>query len=776
MTIDLAEVLQVLGETDRPSLSLKSILTHLGVPASEIKGRRNELRALLGDLMRQGRAERVGKGYRMSGGNAPMRGPRPSARTRESPASASAQDPPLIASAGGLAPLFAAPSSEDDGAGHPRPLRAPRDEWVGIFESRGRSGRVLPYRDALPWRVRVDEANTMGAKDGEVVVVVPSGESSRGRGDPRGRVSERLGMPGEVEADFRAVAWRHRLPAEFEPASQAEAAAIPEGLDPEEIARRVDLRERPFLTIDPGDARDHDDALCVEFVCDEGPAKQHSGDIRLYVAIADVSHYVPEGSSLDREALARGNSVYFPGRVIPMLPERISADLCSLRPDCDRFAMVVEMRIDSAGDVSRASFYPAVMRSRARLSYEVAADVMARPESRPELQKAGDTDVTGEVAGQLHALAIVARRLLERRFSKGSIDFDVREGRVILDEQGFPSAIVESERSDAHRAVEEAMLAANRAVSRRLGESPLACIHRIHEAPERGKLETLRDLLESFGLVPSGAGSAGKIDKALSSRQIQRALEKAQGHPEARLVNMVALRSMKQARYAAQDRGHFALAFDAYLHFTSPIRRYADLFVHRQLKRWLVDASSDHKAAIDSGEAWVERVANHVSYRERVAVDAEREIVSLKKCAFMARYVGVEFDGCVTGVTQHGLFVTLDDFFVDGLVHISQLGDDLVFDERAQSLVGRRSGHRHGLGDSVRVRVESVNLRKGWIRFVPAVVGGPGSAGRLATSRAPGEKGAKRAAGAQKPARKARRAKPQARRRGVPSRGRGRRS
>ncbi len=549
---------------------------------------------------------------------------------------------------------------------------------------------MTPYRDDGRWAIAVGRGELSGAQDGEVVELAPlTPRRGRARARPvpsRGRVLRVLGRPGDAEADFQAVVWRRRLPLEFPAEALAEAEALGDGIDSAERARRVDLCARAFLTIDPENARDHDDAVCVEPLRDGA---------RLQVAIADVSHYVAEGSAIDREALRRGNSVYFPDRAIPMLPERLSSELCSLREGAERLAFAVELEIDRRGGVRRCSFYPAVIRSRARLAYAEAARAME-----------GAGGPGGEVGAGLRDLDRLARVLRRRRFAAGSIDFDLPQAEIVLGDDLRPVELVEAPRSAAHRAIEEAMLAANRAVAESLVGAGVPAVFRNHEAPLPEDLEDLHELFSGFGLA------AGSPRDLLDPRRLAAALAQVEGRPEERLVHQVVLRSMRQARYEAQSRGHFALAFDHYTHFTSPIRRYADLVVHRALAGQLEPGSARRQ---DGGR--LERVAERVSLRERVAMEAEREMIDLKQCAFMAERVGLEYDGTVTGVAPHGLYVTLDGIFVDGLVHVSRLPGQLHFDERAHALVAARGGRRFRLGDRLRVRVASVNPVRAWIHF-----------------------------------------------------------
>ncbi len=803
MDIEADQVLAVLRGRERPAMPLKAILRRLGAARGEgARSARRQLRGLLREMVDARKLERTPEGYRAARSDGLIEGLVSEARSRDGSvwdgrAHGDDGEEWEVRSEFAIEPgsrVLLSPASESLGRAEVvRRVGGERDHWVGIFSARG-GGSVFPYRDSERWRIRVAGGDRGGARDGEVVVVVPKSSRTSGKessADPRGRIIERLGRPGDAEADFRAVSWRHRLPLKFEDAVLAEADALEESLDPLEVARRVDLRDHCFLTIDPGDAKDHDDALCIERLDGDDDA------IRLWVAIADVAHYVAEESALDREALQRGNSVYFPGRVIPMLPERISGDLCSLRPDRDRFAMVVEMIVSAEGRIARRSFYPAVIRSRARLSYSEAAAVM---EPERETDSAARVELSGDVEDQLLGIAACARSLSRRRFEEGSIDFDVRESRVILDAEGRPEAIVEAERTFAHRAVEESMLAANREVAKLLGRAGLSCLYRIHESPDPGRLEALTELLDSFDLLGKAAGRktldpaldpapGEKLDQRLEKRadkvragkggsrvvargqrdlspqELNAALRRVAGHAEDSLVNMVALRSMRKARYAPEDLGHFALGFESYLHFTSPIRRYADLVVHRCLKEWLSGGdpsrSASEKRELQSSES-LRGVAARVSDRERLAVEAEREIVDLKKCAYMARHVGEEFDGTISGVSIHGAFVTLDAVHVDGLVHISGLGEDLVFDERLHMLSGRRSGQRFRLGDAIRVHIDDVDPIRARIRM--SLITGQGS---------PGEGAQRRNARREKLSR-GRPSKPKARRKASPTRRRGR--
>lgn len=581
-----------------------------------------------------------------------------------------------------------------------RAVGGARRDWVGILSRRGREGVVTPYRDDAQWELRIPRGASRGARPGDVVVAVADSvrpargrHGARNRSAPSARVVEVLGAPGTPEADFRAIAWRHRLRREFPAAVAAAAAACIDALDPTEIERRLDLRALPFVTIDPATARDHDDAVCVE-------SAPH-GRTRLWVAIADVSHFVPEDGVLDREARLRGNSVYFPDRAIPMLPERLSGELCSLRPEVDRLVLAVELEIDARGDVRASRFHEAVIRSRARLVYDAAAAVM---------EGAAGAEGGDEIASQLHALAALARRLSARRQAAGAIDFDLPSAEIVLGDAGHPTDIVEAPRTMAHRAIEEAMLAANRAVAEHLLALDVPALYRVHEAPTPQALADLRELFESFGLLDLPRGAP------LGALEIAAAVQQAVGRPEERLVHTTALRSMRPARYDARCLGHFALAFDAYLHFTSPIRRYADLVVHRAL-RDVLTGSVEARARADARAVRMPILAERTSLCERTAMEAERESIDLAKCVFMKPRVGERFDATVTRIARHGFYATPDPFFVEGLVPLRTLRGHFEFDERGAMLVARGSGERFQLGDRLRIVVSQVDLARGWIDF-----------------------------------------------------------
>ena len=552
-----------------------------------------------------------------------------------------------------------------------------RDRWVGILHRRGGMAYATPYRDDGDWWLRVSAADAGDARDGEVVELEPVLRRRRrpaAGSDPWARVTRRIGFPGEPDADFAAVVWRHRLPVEFPHEIDAELHAIASRPSHEQ-SDRADLRDDAFVTIDPDDARDFDDAVCAELVPD--------GTLRLLVAVADVSHFVRPRSALDREARRRGNSVYFPDRAIPMLPPLLSADLCSLRPDCDRLALVAELRCDAHGGVRSARFLEARIRSHARLTYA---------EAQAQLEGAD-----GRHAAMLRTLSSWARQASRERRRRGGLDFELPGTEISYGADGRPDRIARAPRSDAHRLVEEAMLAANRAVAEWLSREALPVPYRNHLPPGPEDAALLVAHLRTLGIardLPSGR---------LPSRTLARALDDTPAEQSA-VVHALVLRHLRQARYGAASLGHYALAMRHYLHFTSPIRRYADLEVHRAVKGLL--QRQPHPQEVDA----VQRVAARTSFRERLAQRAEREMATLASCAFLRAHVGEEHGGTVTGLGRMGLFVTLDAWPIDGLVPAARLGraepDALG---HALSLPG---GRRIRLGERVRVRIASVDVAR----------------------------------------------------------------
>jgi ribonuclease R len=504
---------------------------------------------------------------------------------------------------------------------------------------------------------------------------------------PIGRVVEILGNFGDSGMEIEIALRKHDMPHEFSAKALAAAKRLPDEVRPDDIGKREDLRALPLVTIDGETARDFDDAVYAE--------RQGKG-FRLIVAIADVSHYVKPDAPLDIDAFERGNSVYFPRRVIPMLPEKLSNGLCSLNPEVDRLCMVCDMDVSAAGVIQHSSFYAAVMNSRARLTYtEVSAAIYDKdPAARERLKP---------LLPRLEALDAVFRVFEKARAKRGAIDFETVETLMLFNDEGKIDRIVPYARNDAHRLIEECMLAANVCASRFLEDSKQPTLYRVHEGPNEDRLQKLRAFLGEFGFQLGGGDKPHAKDYAALLTQIG-------DRPDRQLLQTVMLRSLRQAVYSPDNVGHFGLAYEAYTHFTSPIRRYPDLLVHRAIKAALA------KKRYEPGD-WSD-IGLHCSTTERRADEASRDVQNWLKCYFMQDCVGEEFEGSVSAVVPFGLFVALDNVFIEGLVHISELGADYFhYEEGKHRLVGERSGRMFRLADRVRIQVVRVDLDNTRIEF-----------------------------------------------------------
>lgn len=565
---------------------------------------------------------------------------------------------------------------------------------VGRFESTGADGLVIPDEPRLSIPLAISSADRLQARSGQMVVAEITAYPS-GRRGASGRIIEILGNQGDPDVEFLTIVRKYGLPDFFPPEVLAEASSVFRPVGESDLDGRIDLRGNLTVTIDGETARDFDDAVSVR--------NEKGGAFRLWISIADVSHYVAPGSCLDREALKRGTSVYFPDRCIPMLPEMLSNGICSLMPREDRLALTAELLFDGGGDVRESRFYPSVIRSDERLTYTEVKEILVDKNPETSQRHAALLD-------DLRTMEVLAGRLTEKRRQRGSIDFDLPEPEIILDLQGRPESIGIAERNLAHRLIEEFMLAANEAVAAYLEGHGIPCIFRIHEPPDPVKLKDFRDFIKPMGLPLKLRGDS------VAPGEFQRLLAEVEGLPEERMVNELLLRCMKQARYSAENLGHFGLASPCYLHFTSPIRRYPDLVVHRILK----DQLSGRLLKRQRGKLVAElpEVAEQSSQRERKAMEAEREIIDLKRLQYMEKHLGEVFDACITGVTSFGFFVELPDLVVEGLVHVSTLGNDLFrLNEKQHTLRGQRSGIAFRIGDLVRVRVDAVNRSTKRIEF-----------------------------------------------------------
>ena len=521
---------------------------------------------------------------------------------------------------------------------------------------------------------------------GQIVMVELIEQPSK-HAQPIGRIVEVLGNYADPGMEIEIALRKHELPFEFSPAALAETKKLPDVVRKSDWKDREDITQLPLVTIDGETAKDFDDAVYCE--------RQGKG-FRLLVAIADVSHYVQEGGVLDADAYERGNSVYFPRRVIPMLPEKLSNGLCSLNPQVERLCMVCDMSISATGKIMRYRFYPAVMFSHARLTYtEVAAALYE--------QDAAAREKLSPLLPHLQTLDALYRQLAKAREKRGAIDFDTVETRMVFDDHGKIERIEPYERNDAHRLIEECMLAANVCASEFLREHGHPTLYRIHEGPTPERLETLRAFLATFGFQLGGG-------EAPTAKDYAKVLEKLGQRPDRQLLQTVMLRSLRQAVYSPDNVGHFGLAYESYTHFTSPIRRYPDLLVHRAIKSALAGRR------YLPGD-WA-TIGLHCSTTERRADDATRDVDAWLKCYYMRDRIGEVFEGSISSVVPFGIFVALDDVFVEGLVHVSDLGQDYFhFDEQAHAMVGERGGRRFRLADRVRVQLVRVDMEASKIDF-----------------------------------------------------------
>jgi ribonuclease R len=579
---------------------------------------------------------------------------------------------------------------------------------------------VAPEDKRYGQDVLIPKGATGSAKPGQVVVVELI-EPPALYGQPVGRVKEVLGEIDDPGMEIEIAVRKYGVPHEFSDAALAQARALPDHVRAADHKHRVDLRDVPLVTIDGEDARDFDDAVYCE------PAKVGKGKgWRLLVAIADVSNYVETGSAIDVDAYDRATSVYFPRRVIPMLPEKLSNGLCSLNPGVERLCMVCDMLVNAKGEVHAYQFYPAVMFSHARFTYTEVAAILQNTRGPEAAQRKA-------LVPYLLNLHDVYRALLMARGERGAVDFETTETQIVCDESGRIEKIIPRTRNDAHKVIEEAMLAANVCSADFISEGKHTGLYRVHEGPTPEKQEILRNYLKAMGV----SQTIGDNPKPADFQQIANATK---DRPEAQQIHTMLLRSMQQAIYTPINSGHFGLAFEAYTHFTSPIRRYPDLLVHRVIKAILARKRYELPVLPTPGEAHAKlskRLASrarplaagevvkkpsvdtlawqaaglHCSANERRADEASRDVEAWLKCKYMREHLGEEFSGVVSSVTSFGLFVTLDAMYVEGLVHITELGGEYFrFDEARQELRGERTGIRYALGTRVQVQVSRVDL------------------------------------------------------------------
>ena len=571
-------------------------------------------------------------------------------------------------------------------------LERAQTRLVGTYNEIDHHGYLIPM-DA---RIAPIRLNVAGKKPDEGKVI--AAEISRygtAMSPPEARIATVIGDPDDPEVQAQSIVFRYGLSTGFPSEVYQEANRISHAIATGEIEERTDLRGFPIVTIDGENARDFDDAVYV---------RRQGAGYELYVSIADVAAYVTPGSALDQEAYARATSVYFPDRAIPMLPESLSNGICSLNPNEDRLTKTACIEFDAKGEVLRSRFFNSVIRSHERMTYTNVRRILV---DRDPAVLTRYKDLVEE----FKLMEELARLIYGQRKARGNLDFDLPEAEIILDVQGAPENIVRAERNIAHRIIEEFMIAANEAVARHLAEKNLPLLYRVHAGPDHESLEALAPFLLSLGYrLPLK-------QERISPLEIQRLLESARGKPEERVLNRVLLRSMKQAVYQPENIGHFGLASACYTHFTSPIRRYPDLVVHRMLDRALGGEKLKPNEREDLVR-YLQEAGKHTSERERHAMDAEREMVALKKAQFMMNKIGEEFAGYITTLANFGFFIELDDYFVEGLVKLASLtDDDYDYYEKEYVIKGRRHGRKFRLGDNVRVKVARINAFRSEIDF-----------------------------------------------------------
>lgn len=577
-------------------------------------------------------------------------------------------------------------------------------EVVGTFEYNKAFGFVIADDKRIPNDIFIPKGKMNGAVDGHKVIARIT-KYPENRMSAEGEVIQILGHKNDPGIDIISIIYKHGIKMDFPPEVLEQAVNTPDEIDPVELENRRDLRDEVIVTIDGADAKDLDDAVTVK--------RLENGNYKLGVYIADVSYYVKEGTPIDKEAFERGTSVYLVDRVIPMIPHRLSNGICSLNPKVDRLTLGCEMEIDTTGKVVNHEIFQSVIRTTERMTYSDVNKILVDQDE--ELREQYEPLVP--MFEQMEQLASILR---SKRMGRGAIDFDFKEAKVLVDEEGKATDVVIRERSVAERLIEEFMLAANETVAEHFHWMDVPFIHRIHEDPDQSKLQHFFEFLGGLGYKVKGTANE------IHPQSLQKVLEDAEGEPEEMIISKLMLRSMKQAKYDPQGVGHFGLATEFYTHFTSPIRRYPDLIVHRLIRTYLIEKSLDAKT-VGSWKEKLPEIARHSSEKERTAVDAERDTDDLKKAEYMQDRIGEEFTGVISSVTSFGLFVELENT-IEGLVHVSYLTDDYYhFDERHYAMIGERTGKVYRIGQEIKVRVTSVNMDEHAIDFEIVGVGKKGN-------------------------------------------------
>ncbi len=567
--------------------------------------------------------------------------------------------------------------------------------FVGVYHKSEYYGFMVPDNPRVYRDFYIQPHNEAGAQDGQKVVVELLKWDSSAL-NPEGKIVEIIGFPDEPGVDIVSLIKGYELPLEFPSRVEKAAHKVEFEITPDILKNRLDLRDELIFTIDPVDAKDFDDAVSL--------TRKNNGNYLLGVHIADVSFFVPENSEIDEEALKRATSIYLVDRVIPMLPEHLSNELCSLQPNKPKMTFSCIMEIDKNGDVISYRIEPSVIKSKRRFNYEEVQSII------------DDTDSEDEYAGLLREMRDFSQNLRKIRSNQGSIDFETPEVRFVLDETGKPVEIIPIQRLESHEMIEEFMLMANKTVARHIRliseqRKPLPFIYRVHEKPDSEKISNFETFLNALG-------HKIRIPRNISPKQFQEVMGKVLGTKDDVLVKEVALRTMMKASYSTRNVGHFGLAFTDYTHFTSPIRRYPDLAVHRLLQKYKKPVDPKQ---LKSLTGYLNKVSEISSDRERVALDAERESIKIKQVEWIADYVGKDFKGLISGVTAYGLFVEITPQLIEGFIRIEDLEDDYyIYDEKTYSMTGKDEGRVYRLGDEISIQVKNVNLENNTVDFIPA--------------------------------------------------------
>ena len=568
---------------------------------------------------------------------------------------------------------------------------------VGTYVKGSRGGRVIPDDVRFNVVIKVDKEDSLDAQfDDKVKVTI---KDYVDKGVVNAIVTEVLGNKDLPGIDILSMCFKHDIHADFNNATLEEAALIPDTVSEDDLSNRRDLRFESIYTIDGADAKDLDDAVGVK--------KLENGNFELSVSIADVTHYIKENTALDADAFARGTSVYLTDRVIPMIPKKLSNGICSLNPNVNRLTITCVMEFDHQGQVVKHDLFPAVIKTKQRMTYD---DVTAMLNGSKQLRAEYADDVA-----HFDLMLEMAEILKQKRHLRGSIEFDVKEAKIEVDESGFPIDIIYRERGVSEEIIEEFMLLANETVAEHFEKLDLPFIYRVHEQPNTEKLQRLHRMTRLFGYTIKGQKDG------VHPKSLQKMLEVVDGKKEAPMINKMMLRSMEKARYDENNLGHFGLAATYYTHFTSPIRRYPDLIVHRLIRTYLFEKQGDSKEVINHFATIMPDIAEQTSKKERDAIDCERDVMDMKKAEHMTQFIGDIFDGVVSSITKWGIYVELPNT-VEGLVRLQDMKDDFYnFNEDTMSVIGKRLKHVYRMGDQVKVKVKAANKDEGTIDFVIAV-------------------------------------------------------